>query len=500
MKRTSLAFGLLASFGLLTALPLAARNAENLTVLTIGGGPRPVMNQVAIESNVRYVDSLLPKSATVRTLFADGKADSVNVLYTEPFGEMSDAEKAFRFLFEGNPGGTNKLRSAKLREVNGASRKADISNEMTRIAAAETGSVLIYFTGHGEKGRNLENNLFALWEDRSENGRREPDQGGLSVRDLATEIQKVPASRPVTVVMVQCFSGSFGNVLFENGDPQGALLDRPICGFFATTKERVAAGCTPEINEAEYHDYTSYFYAALTGKDRVGRPVKPTDFNKDGIIGMDEAHLYALISEPSIDVPICTSDVFLRRFANMPDDDVAKMSYKQVLQMASPGQRAALEALSKAVNATGDDRLQTALADVRARSADPNGNGHNMRTPEMQEAIRKATTWRDTLKRENPGLSSNRGTEAFREARPKVIAALAEKPDTLKEILDAQKTIQQRSEAGYADELRGARWLRLMRLSKTVVLENNLRKSGDKDLIAKFDRLKALESQNPLRL
>jgi hypothetical protein len=499
MKRTSLTFGLLASFGLLTALPLAARNVDRLTVLTIGGGPRPVMNQVAIESNVRYVDSLLPRSATVRTLFADGRQESVNVLYTEPFGEASEAEKAFRFLFEGNPTGTNKLRSPKLREVNGGARKDDIRTEMNRIAAEQSGPVLIYFTGHGEKGRNLENNVFALWEDRTEGGQRAPHQDGLSVRDLATEIQKVPANRPVTLVMVQCFSGSFANILFENGDPDGALLDRPICGFFATTKERVAAGCTPEINEAEYHDYTSYFYAALTGKDRLGRAVKATDYNKDGLIGMDEAHLYALISEPSIDVPICTSDVFLRRFANIADDEVAKTPFSQVWKMASPGQRAALDALSKAVDATGDDRLQTALADVRARSANPNGGSHHLRTPEVQAAAQRAAALRDALRREFPGITGNRGSETFKEARPKVIAALTERPEIIKEVREAQKTIEERSEAGYADELRGARWLRLMRLAKTVVLENNFRKSGDKDLIAKFDRLKALEAQNPLR-
>ena len=41
--------------------------------------------------------------------------------------------------------------------------------------------------------------------------------------------------------------GAFGNIIFKDGSPANELSDQPICGFFATTRERVAAGCTPEV-------------------------------------------------------------------------------------------------------------------------------------------------------------------------------------------------------------------------------------------------------------
>src|SRR5262249_5006469 len=155
--------------------------------------------------------------------------------------------------------------------------------------------VLLYFTGHGSPAPNgnLDNNQFDLWG------------GHLAVRDLAARIATLPADVPVTLVMVQCFSGAFGNLVFTGGAPRLAPVPRQLAGFFATTRDRPAAGCTPEVNEAEYHDFTSYFFAALTRQDRVGRPVTGADYNHDGRVGMDEAFAFSLIHDASIDVPVC---------------------------------------------------------------------------------------------------------------------------------------------------------------------------------------------------
>ena len=85
--------------------------------------------------------------------------------------------------------------------------------------------------------------------------------------------------------------------------PRAEPIERDFAGFFATVKERVAAGCTSAVNEEDYHDFTSYFFAALTGRDRVGRRVTGADYNGDGRVGMDEAYCYTLIHDNSIDVP-----------------------------------------------------------------------------------------------------------------------------------------------------------------------------------------------------
>src|SRR5205823_7178857 len=186
-------------------------------------------------------------------------------------------------------------------------------------------------------------------------------------------IATLPAEAPVTLVMVQCFSGAFGNLVFTNGDPQAAPVQRTIAGFFAAPQDRMAAGCTSEVNEAEYHDFTSYFFAALTGRDRVGRRVSGADYNHDGRVGMDEAFAYSLIHDASIDVPVCTSDIYLRQVVPATDSEVFQSDYEPVRSWATPAQGAALDALAASLNLPGEGRLDEAYRMLLASARFPVG-------------------------------------------------------------------------------------------------------------------------------
>ena len=305
-----------------------------LRVLMLGGGPDLSHNQTAIESNVRYVERLLPPNAEKRVLFFDGRAQSKDVL-------CEDA------------GGRQYYRRPQLARLDGLNSLPAIKAEFKTLASGPANSpVLIYVTGHGSPGdETLDNNDYDLW-----NG------GSLSVRTLASQIKTLPESTPVTLVMVECFSGSFGNLLFENGNPNALLMNRDLCGFFAAISARPAAGCTPEINEADYHDFTGYFFQALSGKSRLGKPITGADYNHDGKIGMDEAYAYTLIHDDSIDTPVCTSDVFLRRF--VPDEgfSFAQTSWTDLNAWATPAQRAALDALSADLHGRGEGRLKDTYA------------------------------------------------------------------------------------------------------------------------------------------
>src|SRR5262245_10003006 len=50
-------------------------------VVIVSGGPTKAMNQIAIESNVRYVGRILPPSANYQVLFTDGDLQSETVQY-----------------------------------------------------------------------------------------------------------------------------------------------------------------------------------------------------------------------------------------------------------------------------------------------------------------------------------------------------------------------------------------------------------------------------------
>ena len=333
---TKLGCGVLAvsSFiaGALAAADVASPSAP-LRVLMLGGGPDLAHNQTAIESNLRYVDRLLPKNAETRVLFYDGKPQSKDVLCEDARGRQY-------------------YRAPQLPRLDGPATLPAIKTEFRALASGPASApVLIYTTGHGSPGDvTLDNNDYDLW-----NG------GYLSVKTLAGEVKTLPESMPVTLVMVQCFSGSFGNLLFENGDPKAPLVNRDLCGFFASVSARPAAGCTPEINEAEYHDFTGYFFEALSGRSRLGKPITGADYNGDGHVGMDEAFAYALIHDNSIDTPVCTSDVFLRRFVPAPDFEFVQTRWSDLSAWAAPAQRAALASLAADLHLGGEGRLRGAF-------------------------------------------------------------------------------------------------------------------------------------------
>lgn len=319
---------------------------SKLQVLVVGGGPEPKYNQVAIESNVRYFDRARPATAEMRVLFTDGNLKSENVLC------MGDGGKTY-------------YRAPQLPRLDGPAHLETVKTELTslaqRVKQDPNSAVLLYFTGHGSPNRagNLNNNHFDLW-----------DKQRLTVTDLAASLKQFPKEQPITLLMVECYSGSFGYTLFEDGLPDAPLADRKICGFFASVQQRMAAGCTPNVNEAEYRDFTGYFLAALTGKDRMGRAVASADYDKNGRVGMDEAFAYCLVNDHSIDTPVCTSDVFLRRFVTTPDETIVATPYSQIRKWARPAQLVALDGLSEALKLEGEDRLATAYKAFRSSPVD----------------------------------------------------------------------------------------------------------------------------------
>ncbi len=464
-------------------------------VLIVGGGPDLRNNQVAIESNVRYVGKLLPQDAPRITLFADGNVNSATILYddspTTPTGE-----RVFNLLVgagDAADSASGHYRKPRLGvRLDGASRKSEIQKAFSQLASDSdepARPVVLYFTGHGSRnGNDLENNQYDLWG----------AHNAITVRELSREIARLPESVPVCIIMVQCFSGAFGNLIFENGDPQGDPIRRDFAGFFATVKERVAAGCTSAVNEAEYHDFTSYFFSALTGRDRVGRRVSGADYNGDRRIGMDEAYCYTLIHDDSIDVPVCTSDVFLRRYVPLKDTEVFRAPYSSVLSWATPAQRAALEALSSSLNKHDEDRLSVSYDQMVHEL----GGAANMR-----RSFRDATQKFETLRRDGRRALVGRwpalrrpGTDDFVQARREAVAQLGREAADGKwrDLQDAGDAVDKADEDGEAEEIAASRNLRFVRLGKTVIIGHWLKAHGTSDLKTRYAQLIAAEARSPI--
>ena len=485
------------SLALLSLPTFAAKSGiQPIQALIVGGGPDLENNQVAIESNVRYVSKLLGKGAQLTTLFADGDPEHETVLFDDSTTSVSVGEQILSMTLtdaKSEQDSTNHYRKPNLGcKLNGPSKKREIQRSFTDIATAQQTSqkpLLLYFTGHGSpNNRSLDNNFYDLW------GKGET----ITVGELSREIARLPEETPVTLVMVQCFSGAFGNLILQGGDPQGAPVKRDIAGFFATVKERVAAGCTSAINEAEYHDFTSYFFAALTGKDRVGRRVKGADFNRDGRVGMDEAYAYTLIHDDSIDVPVCTSDVFLRRFVPANDRELFENSrYQEVLSWATPAQKAALEGLSNKLKKSGDDRLFASyILMQQSGNGAPKRKGDPNLARKYQDARNEA---RRNLFSRWPELRRP-GSSEFTNSRVEAVAQLnrEENAEVWKRLMRLDSEFQKSAAEGEEAEIADSQNLRFVRLGKSVALAHKLMTGDNAEMKDRYSKLIEAEGRTLL--
>lgn len=345
----SLALAIFVVFGILIA-PGGRTVSDSpspppLRCLIVGGGPDRRNNPVALENNIAYVGSLLPQGSELLVLYANADLNSPIV-------------RVETTLASGAPWVT--YRRSQLRHVDGAANLASFQATLGQIESQPEEPILLYFTGHGSPdiSGNYADNAYDLWGDET-----------LTVSDLSAAFQKLPPSTPVTLVMVQCFSGAFANVFFAGSERQHPVV-HPGCGFFASIPQREAAGCTPDINQADYRDFTTYFFGALTGRDRVGRAVPSADYDHDGVVKMDEAFAYTLANDRSIDTPMATSDAYVRRFTETSDQEIFQTPYSQIVSYATPAQRMALGSLSGQLRLSGNDRPARAFAAVNQRVRD----------------------------------------------------------------------------------------------------------------------------------
>lgn len=489
--KPAVGFCVLAFAGASAALPIVAERAVPLSsVIIIGGGPTADHNQVAIESNVRYVSRLLPAQAHKSTLFADGDTNSATVLYVDDVKTLPEPQQTVALAIQGND--QNFTTYGHYRKptlpgsLDGPSTRDNVGQLIDRAAVttpSDHGGLLLYFTGHGSPlNGNLDNNHYDLWG----------KAGNLSVKDLSGQIAHLPPNMPVYVVMAQCYSGAFGNLLFEGGDPTAGYSKRDIVGYFASTKNRVAAGCTTALNEAEYHDFTSYFFAALTGSDRMGRRVTGADFNRDGKVGMDEAFAWTLVNDQSIDTPVCTSDVLLRHDVPFVEEEVIKTPYSDLKKWATRPQRAALEGLSEKLALTSEDRyaqadkMMSPHGDPTSQQLfrDANGKFRQLRTAQRQFLLAR---WPDLR---------NSGSQAYQTARTeaaKYYETNTEAKAAAKELIAAYDAMQKASEGTQQPENMAAYAIRFVRVATSVVLAHRLQQTGTPEQKARFARQSANE-------
>jgi hypothetical protein len=268
-------------------------------VSLIGGGNTVDHSQVQIESNVDWLQTMFrERDIATRTYFGAGDAAEPDVAYLAPLERSSyDTETPLdekRVLH----------RRHELQDVAGSTRKPELTEALRRdLASLPPGDeALVIFNGHGGIDRaDTRNNYLKLWDD-----------GRMTVRDLEALLDAAPERTPVRFVMAQCYSGAFARLIYD--DPHAASGFRGNrCGFMSEAADRLAEGCSLSLDETEFRDYTTYFFAALGGRTRSGQPLEQqtVDRDRDGVVSFRESHFYALLNAHSSDLSRSTSEQYL---------------------------------------------------------------------------------------------------------------------------------------------------------------------------------------------
>ncbi|MDO8597465.1 MAG: hypothetical protein Q7R45_12690 [Sulfuricaulis sp.] len=239
----------------------------------------------------------IPGARTQRIYFDDGDNPANDVREQAPL-RAAGLEPLRRLFAHGHVAGYLYRNHAIPKVDGGTERAALVANLEQEITGLRPGDrLLIVFNGHGSRNRrDPKGNRLWLWNGTS-----------LDVREFDALLTHVPPVVPVRFVFTQCYAGAFARLA---PGPDGNR-----CGFLAESEDREAEGCAAGVDAGDYRDYTTYFFAALSGRTRLDAPlpVNP-DLDGDEQVSLYEAHLYALRAGESADLPRSTSEAFLERW------------------------------------------------------------------------------------------------------------------------------------------------------------------------------------------
>lgn len=459
--------------------------------LTIGGGYAPSGNQVSLEKNVLYFQRVLEtcelRANPCAVLFADGDgaADDLQVIDPQAVPEVNRLMAEF---FGSRRDLGLYYRNHQIPGVRDKTSPETIRDWFDTVGAnMQSGDRLVlYVAAHGGSSRDRQdpfNTSILLW-----------NRQRLDVRALVELLDGLPQGVSVVTVMVQCHSGGFARCIFNAADPDRGLATQRRCGFFATVHDRPAAGCTPEIDEATYKEYSTYFWEALSGIDRLGSSVQRPDYDGDSRVSFEEAHAYTVLHSDTIDLPIKTSGEFLRQHSRLGDqgdhllgDDVI---WKELLQHAAAPQRAVLEGLADELELTSQQRLQEARQRLEAQS-DRRNRSRSRGRGEPSLAIKLRQKIAADLQRRWPELVNvlnPRAIELVTERSETFVAAVREHPD-----FDRYRQELRRDAEKPNPKKQRVRIERFVRTAENVLLAENLRREGDQALIEHYESIVAAE-------
>jgi hypothetical protein len=474
-----------ASFAVIFVVLLSHRlaNAGNF-VLTIGGGYSPAGNQASLERNVLLFQRVVAGHSDGvdrhDIFFADGgnagkdlqvhdpsQVPLPNRLMAEFFGSTRDLGLTYR--------------NHRVPDVRNASKPANVRAWFAEVGPQmkDGDKLTIYVTAHGHRSRDRDreyNTSIAMWGNST-----------LQMTEFARLLDGLDPGVDVVMVMVQCYTGGFSHLMYRGGDPSNGLSLQKRVGFYATVHDRPAAGCTPSVDEASYVEYSTYFWAAIAGTDRSGKPIDAPDYDKDGRVSLEEAHAYTILHANTIDVPVKTSGEYLSETSKFGDGtgDLLQNDepYSLVLQYALPVQKVLLTKLSEKLKLDGENRLVDAWQKTRV-------DRRRRRGPTQSSSGVKNEIAAD-LKKRWPGLANTMNPvsiELLTTRQQEFVDAVQNHPQYRKH---KQESDQRQSRPD--EQQTRVQFERFLRVADNVILAENLRRMNKPERVKEYQQIIAAE-------
>jgi hypothetical protein len=477
-------------------LPAAAKDH----FLTIGGGSSASNNQVSLEKNVlffqRFLDRAHLASLPHEIFFSDGLGGARDLQFFDPTFQPPRANELLAQIFNRERDLTTQYRAHAIPHLTGPSTREALAKWFDTVGQklGDGDRLFIYYTGHGGAGRGRRgtppvDQTMALWNEDS-----------MTVSEFVGLLDKLPARVKVMLIMVQCYSGGFADVIYNGGDANKGLSSKLRAGFFATIPTRVAAGCTSDVDEENYREYSTYFWAALSGKTRTGEAVNRPDYDNDGHVSLAEAHAYTVIHSETIDIPNKTSEALLRKFSKAPARDggglvPADTDFSRLCGMANPIDRAVMSELATELKLEGNYKTAAARRKADDVAAD---------RKRLDDQRRQVETSRNKLRNELATRLRSKWPELANLLHPDSLKLLRDEPDAIVKFIEASPRFKEFEQANEkidgldkeSDSLERT-WVkcqRFIRTAETTAMEFNLPKVANQDVVQRYHELQDIEN------
>ena len=496
--------------------------------LTIGGGYSPTGNQASLEANVVFFQQILDdkhrQSRSHDIYFADGHdaAADLQVLATKkPQQTKLPATDVLASLHRRRGAEQVEYRNHRVPDVAGALDPALIRGSLEKIAknARNGDRLIIYVTAHGSPGGkdDVYNTTIDCWNEKK-----------VTAREFTKWLNDVPVGVPVLMVMAQCYCGGFAHAIFDDLNEANGLAPQLRVGFFAQQHNLMAAGCRPDIDNDD--EFSSYFWGAIVGRSRTGVPIEGVDIDKNGVVSLAEAYAHAVTASRTIDIPLRTSDVLLRKYSRMSNDAAGASTgadakaidkdsgadAKSTTPAATdePRPQPNLSSLSGPLHGFVDrgrpvsERIVTALSkelgfalqdDVTAVVAAYNEHRKSGRNPGRGNRRRNGSGRRELLQEITekwPELGDARKWEDSPLLRvdnqEQLLADLKELP-SWKTYEQRRRQVEETGDQAERHELREVKFRRLINTLEVIVLEKNLPLVATPEVVERYRKMMALE-------